>query len=375
MEIKTAPRLPGYIKFSLITISIALITFGVYLGQHIITPLIISLLFAILLIPVVSFLNKRWKIPNIIASLIAIISLFAFIGVIIFFIYWKVADISSEREHILTHLHQHLETLQNWIQDTFHLTSGTQENYLKQLINKSLNEGGGLSNALNSFTNALMNLILIPLYTFLILLYRRLFLSFLTKIVGIKNQTKLMVILLNIKEIIQSYIFGLFIELLIVAALTTGGLVVLGVQYAFLLGVLTALLNLIPYIGILCAAVLTIIAALINSTDPFIIIKIILMVWLIQLFDNNFLVPKIVGEKVKINALVSLVGVLIGGTLTGVAGMFLALPTIAIIKVIFDHIDSLKPYGYLMGDDLPKTVKWKNINLPDLNHGGHKPSK
>lgn len=177
-------------------------------------------------------------------------------------------------------------------------------------------------------------------------------------------------ILVHIGSIVQNYIVGLLIEMFIVAGLTTGGLMLLGVPYAILLGVITALLNLIPYIGILFAALLTVLAALTSSTDPTIVIKIGFMIWGIQLFDNNFLVPKIVGNKVQINALVSILGVIVFGTLAGVAGMFLALPMIAILKVIFDRIDSLKPYGYLIGDDLPKTVKWNKIVMPDLNHGG-----
>jgi predicted PurR-regulated permease PerM len=73
----------------------------------------------------------------------------------------------------------------------------------------------------------------------------------------------------------------------------------------------------------------------------------------VQFIDNNFLMPMIVGSKVRINALVTIVGVLVGGALCGVPGMFLSIPGLAVLKVIFDRVNGLKPFGMLLGDDVP----------------------
>ncbi len=369
MEIKTPHKLPGYAHFTVILFAIIMLGTLIYIAQQIIIPIVLALLFAILLNPIVNFLNKKWRIPNVIAVLFSITLLFAFVGGILFFIYWQAADISQEWPSIKHNFSTHIKSAERWIQQTFHISRYKQEQYVQQTAQKSLNEGNWMGNTLSSFSNTFASLILIPLYTFLLLLYRKLFVNFLLQVVDAKNEAKLIDILVNIGGIVQNYIVGLIIEMAVVASLTAGGLMLLGVQYAILLGLITALLNLIPYIGILCAAIITIFAALINTTDPSIVVKIIFMVWAIQLFDNNFLVPKVVGNKIKINALVSIIGVIVGGSLCGIAGMFLALPSIAILKVIFDRIDSLKPYGYLMGDDLPKTVKWNSITLPNLNSG------
>ncbi len=174
-------------------------------------------------------------------------------------------------------------------------------------------------------------------------------------------------ILSQIKTVVQSYIIGLLIEMLIVGALTTAGLMFLGVEYAIFIGVLTAILNLIPYIGILLASIVSVLAALVNSGDVFVILGVIALSVVVQFIDNNILVPKIVGNKVRINALVSMVGVIIGGAIAGVAGMFLAIPIIAILKVIFDRVEALAPWGFLMGDDLAKIYSWRKLKLPDLN--------
>lgn len=368
MEFKTTSEPSGILRFTLVLICICIGMTLIYLGQPIIVPMLLGLLFAILLNPIVGFFNRKWRIPNVIAVLLSCILLFAFLGGIMMFIYWQAADISHEWPQIKQNFNMHIKNSEQWVNQTFHVSSYKQEQYIKETAKKTLD--GGMGNTLSSFTNTAMSLILIPLYTFLILLYRKLFVNFLCKIVPSKEHKTLIDILVNIGSIVQNYIVGLIIEMAIVASLTTSGLFLLGVPYAILLGVITALLNLIPYIGILFAALLTIVAALTTSTDPTIVVKIGLMIWGIQLFDNNFLVPKIVGNKIQINALVSIIGVIIFGTLAGIAGMFLALPMIAILKVIFDRVETLKPYGYLIGDDMPKTVTWNKIVLPDLNHGG-----
>ena len=214
-----------------------------------------------------------------------------------------------------------------------------------------------------SFSDTLLNAILIPIYIFLILLYKSLFVKFFEKLVSQDNKAKLFDILEQIKVVVKSYIVGLILEMIFISVLTSVGLMIIGVKYAILLGVITGLLNIIPYIGILVAGILTIVATLTGSADLSIIVGVIIVNVIVQLIDNNLLVPLIVSSKVKINALASIVGIIIGGAMAGISGMFLAIPIIAILKVIFDRIESLKPWGYLMGDTLPKTYEWRNIKF------------
>ena len=128
-------------------------------------------------------------------------------------------------------------------------------------------------------------------------------------------------------------------------------LLVLGVKYAIFLGILTALLNIIPYIGIIAGMAFTSLITLTTSDHLSDIVWIIICFEVIHFLDANFLMPRIVGSKVKINALVTILGVVIGGTLLGFSGIFLALPCIAILKIIFDKVEDLKPWGKLMGGD------------------------
>jgi predicted PurR-regulated permease PerM len=199
-------------------------------------------------------------------------------------------------------------------------------------------------------------------------LYQNHFINFLIKLYNPQKHKKLHEILFEIKSAIQSYVVGLIFEMVAVSILTTVGLYFIGVEYFILLGIITGILNLIPYIGILFAGALSIVVSLSGSTDLSIVIGVIVVNLIVQLIDNNILVPLFVNSKVQINAFVSIVGIIVGNVLGGIIGMFLAIPIIAIIKVIFDRIDYLEPWGYLLGDDLPKTYEWHKIKLPHYNY-------
>jgi predicted PurR-regulated permease PerM len=167
------------------------------------------------------------------------------------------------------------------------------------------------------------------------------------------------------QSVSQSFIAGLMIQMTIVFTLNAIGFLILGIKYAVFLALVAALLNLIPYIGMLVANVLCMLITLISSE----VMQVSDVVWVgvilgvVQFIDNNFLMSFIVGSKVRLNALATIVGVLIGGAICGIPGMFLSIPGMAVLKVIFDRVDGLKPYGMLLGDD--KNGHW-------LNHGKDK---
>lgn len=365
-------KLPGYAKLAFTLTSISLIIAILYLGQNIIVPVLMSLLFAILLRPVVRFLNLKMRLPHVIAVLIAVILFVTLISGIVLFVSNQVGAISNDWETIKSNLEIHYHHLQKWTKQTLNISYKEQEKYLKQAKENSMNgEGTIVGTTISNFTEMLMSAVLIPFYTFLILLYRNLFMRFLSKLVKAENQQKLQEILFNIKIAIQSFLVGLLFEMGIVSTLTTIGYMVIGVPYALLLGVITGLLNLIPYIGILIAGLLSIVATLSVSSDFSAAFGVIIINIVVQLIDNNLIVPLVVSSKVRINAFISVVSIVIGGAIGGVAGMFLAIPVLAILKVIFDRIEALEPWGFLMGDDLPKTFEFAKIKFPSLDAGNH----
>jgi predicted PurR-regulated permease PerM len=179
-----------------------------------------------------------------------------------------------------------------------------------------------------------------------------------------EHHAKLHEILGQIKISVQSYILGLIIEMVVVSILTGLGFMIIGMKYWILVGVITGVLNLTPYIGILISGIISIVASFTESAEFSVVIGIIVVNIIVQIIDNNLLVPMIVSSKVQVNALVSIVEIIIGVAIAGFSGMFLAIPIIAILKVIFDRIEPLEPWGYLMDDDLPKTYEWRRIKFP-----------
>jgi len=364
------PKDPFYQRLSHVLLSLSLILTFLYVGSDIIMPLLLATLFAILLRPVVVFFNKKCKIPHVIAVLTAVLIFIVFVLAVIFFISYQVTEFADDWPKIRYNMRVNYDHLRTWIKEHFNISYMKQETYLESVKTNSFNNKKEIvGSTLSTFSSTLLNLLLIPIYTFLILLYRNLFKKFLSKLVRTSNHPILIDILSEIKVVVQSYIVGLLIELGIVAVLTTVGLRIIGVPYAILLGTITAVLNLIPYIGILVAGAISILVALTNFTDFTTAIGVVVVNAVVQLIDSNFLVPKIVASKVKLNALVSIIAVFMGGALGGVMGMFLAIPICAIVKVIFDRIDGLKPWGYLFGDDMPKTSDWGVLKIPALSAG------
>jgi predicted PurR-regulated permease PerM len=177
-----------------------------------------------------------------------------------------------------------------------------------------------------------------------------------------RNSEGVSTVLSQTKNAIQNYMVGLLVEAIIVAILNTAALLILGVPYALLLGIIGALLNVLPYIGGIVAIILPILIATVTKDGFSTQIWIIVSYSVIQFIDNHIIVPRIVSSQVKINALVTLVIVLLGGSIWGISGMFLSVPFIAVLKIIFDRVDGLKPWGKLLGSEVPvehKGIIWK----------------
>ncbi|MCF6129490.1 AI-2E family transporter [Flavobacterium sp. AS60] len=362
-------KYPFFIRLAAILLCLIGIFVILYFGQDIIFPILLSLLFAIILRPVVSFLIKRLRFPHFIAVIFAILLfVFFFLGVF-YFISLQISDMADDWGKIQKNFYYHIEHFQQLIRDNFHLSKREQNEIIDNAAKSGLKSGNEIvGSTLISFSDLLLDLTLIPIYTFLFLLYQNLFITFLTKLYKPENHKKLREILFQIKIAVQSYVVGLLFEMIAVSLLTTIGLYFIGVEYFILLGIITGILNLVPYIGILFAGALSIVVSLSGSTDLSIVLGVIVVNIIVQLIDNNILVPMFVSSKVQINAFVSIVGIIVGNVLGGITGMFLAIPIIAIIKVIFDRIDSLEPWGYLLGDDLPKTYEWHKIKFPHYSY-------
>lgn len=343
---------PFYLKGTIILLGLTLLIFALANLQGTLIPLAFAVMVAILINPLVSRF-ERWRFGRTLSICIALaITIILFVS-IWYFIAMQLTIFSDELPLLKQRSSQLFTNFQTWVKTSFGIGSKKQSQYISELEGEIKPLVG---QTMGSFLGILGNLTLLPVYIFLILYYKTLLLNFFYEVFsanvkevgGVLNETKIAV---------QSYMVGLLLEALAVATLNSIALLILGVKYAVLLGVLGAILNLLPYLGGLIAIALPMIISLITKdglSTPLLIVGAYLV---IQFIDNNFLVPFLVSSKVRINALFSIIIVLLGGSLWGFAGMFLSIPFIGILKIIFDRIDDLKPWGKLLGDQIPTQSK------------------
>ena len=353
-------KIPFYAKSALIFVSVFAFVYAMYIGQDIIVPIVYATVFAILLNPFVNFLIRK-KVSKIFAIIIIVsITLIAVLAVF-YLLFSSISVFSESYPQFKLKLDKTTDQLVKWASHEF--------GYGRSKINKWLVEAKSdtISNYANGETLAQLGqisitLLLIPVYLFMILYYKSLLLEFIRKLFSSEHHFTVVEVLSNSKNIIQSYLVGLFFEMLIMAVLNSVGLLLLGIDYAIILGILAAILNIIPYIGGIVATLLPMFIAFVTKDSLIYPALVFVITIIIQFIDNNYIVPKIVASRVQINALISIIGVLIGGALWGVSGMFLSIPLIAILKVIFDHIEPLKPWGFLLGNIVPTASKFSFIN-------------
>lgn len=323
-------------------------------AQGVIIPIYFSLLLAILLRRPVRFFEEKLRFNSIVAILFTELIAFSILLILFTAIIYQAGKFISDWQAISQNVVHHLANIQAWIADKFNISYADQSDYIRTAGNKAIsNADQWVAGTVSSVGSTLFDVFLIPVYVFLFLVYHRRLTAFLQKVFGMQHAATVQRTLAAIRVIIQSYLSGLMIEMLVVASLNATGLFLLGVNYALFLGLMSAVLNLIPYIGTMIAGVLSVVVTLSSSDELSKVIGVIMIFWVVQLIDNNLLMPRIVGRKVKINALISITAVLVGGALAGVAGMFLSIPTIAILKVVLDHAEGTQAWGDLLGEDPP----------------------
>jgi len=353
---------PFYFKCTVILLGLILFVYVLMGLRVILVPLSFALLIAILLNPLVNRF-RQWKLPRVLAITIALLLAFLFMAGVGYFLSAQISGFADQFPLMKKKVIQLIEDLQQDISRRFNIDVQRQQQAMEEAGAKMKPLIGSTAGALLS---SLAAIILLPVYSFLFLYYKDLLLNFIYEIFAEKNFKEVGVVLRQTKGAIQSYMYGLVLETSIVAILNSVALLMLGVKYWILLGIIGAILNIIPYIGGIMSVALPVIIATITKDGFHTQLLVIICYMVIQFTDNHFLVPYIVSSKVKINALISIVFVLLGNAAWGVSGMFLCIPFAGILKIIFDRIEELKPWGRLLGDEIPvrPRAQWPRIRKP-----------
>ena len=320
------------------------------LGQHVLIPFSFSCLLAILLTSPSRRLEK-WGLSRGFAGIICLLFALIVFFIVFYFISTSIVSFKNDFPVMVKNIQQAVSDFQLWLQKRFNLsTVKVRELFDSSTADVLPSTSAIINTALSTVSSAFLTGLIVFLQTFLLLLYRSLIVRFFIVLFADTFSTRIYTMMDRIKYVIRSYVVGLSIEMGAVAVAYCGALFILGVKYALLLGVIGALLNLVPYLGIFVACILTALITF-STNSPSTVIWSVVAILIIHLTDSNILLPRIVGSKIKINALATIMGVIIGGAIWGIPGMFLAVPGMAILKVLFEDIPPLFAFAVLMDDD------------------------
>ncbi len=345
--------LPHYAKVAFILIILISIGYICVLGKDVMAPLVFSFLFAMLLLPLARFLEYKCRLPRGLAAMLSVILFTAFVAGIIYVIAVQAGTLADDWPQIKVQISHSIDQLHRWTVNKFHF----QWNAQMMNLTKELNAQAApvIGTTLIGVTSMVLFLVFIFIDTFFILFYRKVLISFLLKVFSDDREVLVFDVAEQIQFIMKKYISGLFLEMLCVFAIVFGLLSLIGVKYALLLALVTAIFNLIPYVGIFSAMAISALLTL-GTLDPAKAAEVAVSIIAVHLIDSNIIMPRIVGSKVKLNALIVVLGVVVGEMLWGISGMFLSIPVLAIIKIVFDRVTDLKPWGLLLGDETEYTT-------------------
>ena len=353
-------KFPFYIRASILILGIYALVSMLCIAQKVIVPIIYAIIIAVLISPAIKFLEQK-KINRTLAIAGILTLFFLFFCLFVGLVFLQASKLIDSFPQLAMRFQALFHEIVLWASSCFNIRVNNINLWVTDTKADLLdNSNAAIGFTLTTVGGILTTILLIPVYTFLILLYKPHLIQFIFKVFGTSNEVKVQEILTETKSIIQSYLVGLFVEFVILSILNSLGLIMLGIDYAILLGILGAILNIIPYLGGIIGVALFMVVALVTKSPEYMLYTVVLYT-VIQLIDNNYIVPKIVGSKVKLNALVSIIIVIIGAALWGIPGMFLSIPLTASIKLILDRIEVLKPWGFLLGDNMPSLLSLSPI--------------
>jgi predicted PurR-regulated permease PerM len=349
----TRLNIPFFVNASLLMVGLCALVVLLFIGQQILIPLVFAIIIAVLLNPVVQFL-VRHHLPRILAIVIAVLLAMLVTLALAYFISSQISLFAEASPAYKEKLDGLLKQTITWVSIQVNIAPEKLTGWLANGQREVLkNSGAILGQTLSSVGGFVLGAVLLPVYVIMILWYQPLLREFFRRVFVRDNQGTVSEVLVEAESLIQSYFLGLLLEFAIIAALDSVGLLILGIDYAILLGIIGALLNVIPLVGGVATVALSMMVALVTKDSPSYALLVMVMFVVIQFFDNHFIIPRVVASKVKLNALISVIVVLAGGALWGIPGMFLSIPLSAIAKVICDRIEPLKPWGFLLGDIMP----------------------
>jgi predicted PurR-regulated permease PerM len=352
-RLKSGQKYPYWLKTTLILVGLSLLVVVLIYGKFILMPLAFSAFFAMLLNPLVKVFEKM-KMGRALSIILTLLVIVICVAGVLSLISAQFIQFTERIPEVTEKLKSVSNDAIIFLEETVGISQEEQSQYLQQGINNLIDKSGDFASSLvSATTNAFTVMTLMPIFIFFMLYYQEMFRTFFQKLFEVKGtDSKVDKLLDRIQEVTQNYLVGMLTVIGILAVLNTTGLLIVGLDHALFFGVFASLLAIIPYIGIIIGALPPLLFALLLTDSLLTPVFVIVVFATVQFLEGNFITPRIVGSKVSINPFIAMVALIIGGELWGISGMILFVPLIGILKVVFDQIPEMKPYGYLLGNSV-----------------------
>lgn len=324
-----------------------------YIGAFVLVPLVWGIFLSFAIYPLTNSLEKR-GLPRAISIITVLLFVTSIFVAVLSLLLSQVISLLADIPQIGIKLQQKAEEFTIAANQAFGgqfsvVAIGEWDFWKGMDLNKTVLEAG----------KSLIMVGVIPLFIFLLLYYKDFFKMFLKK-VTVQNQEKVISWVEDSGAVIQQYLVGMAKVTLIVFFLSGLYFYIIGIKYFLLFAVFIAVMNLIPYLGVILSSSLILLYVLLTTDTLFYPVLTLFVLWGIQLTENNLITPVVVGAKVKVNALAVIIAIFIGGALWGVSGMVLFIPLAGIAKITLDRIPNYEAYGFLLGDAIPVSgAKWE----------------
>lgn len=311
-------------------------------------PILLAILISFLLYPIAKWLEEH-GFHRIWANLISIIFGVAVVAGVFYFLYTQIRNFMGDLPRMEAQAAENLHSMYRFIESKVGVPVEDQAEWLEGVIHDIFLGGeGAVVGALSGTAGTLLRFLILPVYIFLFLYYRNKFKFFILRVTPVRHHEKAEEILQEVSYVTKKYMTGIMLVVLILCFLNSIGLVIVGIRFPIMLGIISAMMNFFPYIGTWMGGIIPLTLALLTEDSPSYALGVFILFVIIQFTENNILTPNIVGSKVQISPLFIILGLIVGAMVWGLPGMFLILPYLAMFKVVADKIEPLQPYAYLL---------------------------
>jgi predicted PurR-regulated permease PerM len=344
-------QLPSYLKALAVLLLLIVLVFILIVGKAILIPLALGGFFAVLFTPL-SLLMERYRFPRVLSCTLSLLLMIAITAALLSFVVGNLIGFSKDFADVSVRINALTYEIDTWTAANLGLQSKLADQLdtaaLYNLLNR--NSGSLSSFAINAI-GSLSSLVLIPIFMFFFLLYRDHLANVMVTLYPTTEAAEVKQKIGSLRRVVLNYVTGVGKVMVILAVLNISAYSIIGVDHAVFFGLIGAVLNIIPYIGPFIGALLPAAYAALTMDSLLSPLLILAVYQAIQLLEGNFLTPKIVGGQVNLNAFVTFLGLLLGASIWGVAGMILIIPILAILREIFELSDSTKPFALLLGEE------------------------